>query len=252
MNRARGTKLAIFAVLMGLVFAFILMWPVATWLQYRELWIANEMTPDAVYLVAGSPEQDRRINGIVLFLRDKESSLRLKNGDEKGQTNTPLQILIGNDNLTSRWSSEEQRNLKKAEWAMKKLEEKTPVQQLQKDGQVILKIVPGQFNNTDGEMIALGAFLKEQPKIRTLALATSLYHLRRAVWRLREHLDRDIVIVAVKEPPAWHDRLPWVVAGEICKMARDAMGLSHARFVSRSDVCEMQSCRSALVSRRLL
>jgi hypothetical protein len=219
---------------MGLVFVVVLMWPVATWLQCREVWIADEMTPDAVYLVAGSHEQDRRINGIVLFLRDKEASLRLKNGDEKGQTNTPLQILIGNDMLISRWSSEEQRNLKKAEWAVKKLEEKAPVQQAQKDGQVIIKIVPGQFSNTDGEMVALGAFLKKQPEIRTLALATSLYHLRRAVWRLREHLDRDLAIVAVKDPPAWHDRLPWVVAGEMCKMVRDAMGLSQARFVSRS------------------
>jgi hypothetical protein len=220
MNRTTKTRLAVSGII--IVAAIVaLMWPAATWLQRREMWLTDGKLPDAIYLVAGSHDQDRRISGIVSFLAGNEGSLRTRKDGERGQPNYSIQILIGNDKLKSAWSSEEQRNLAKGEWAVKKLETKSSVKRMRDDGLITVKIMPGQFDNTDGEMTALAAYLKVQPEIRTLALSTSPFHLRRVVWRLKEHLDRDLVVVAVKVQPAWHDRLPWIVAGELGKMTRD-------------------------------
>lgn len=232
MNRAMKERLA-FAGVVLLAVGVALIWPVATWLQYREVWITDDATVDAIYLVAGSHEQDRRINSIVLFLSGRKNDFDLARKGEGGRTNGSLPILIGDDKQRSRWSGEEQRNLNKAEWAVKKLAEKPPVQHLREGGCITIKVVPGQFNNTDEEMAVLAGWLKEQPAIRTLALSTSLYHLRRVVWRLRKYLDRDLTIVALKGQPALHDRLPWVVAGELCKMARDATGFSDSKLLCR-------------------
>lgn len=188
----------------------VLMWPVATWLQRPDL-RAEPHTEDidAVYLVAGARAQDRRIRAIVRFVSAAPRPV----------------ILVGNDTTTAGWSGMHQRNLTVGEWAGVKLREACPG--------VPVETVPGRFAGTDGEMAALAEHLRERPNVKRMAVVTSPFHVRRAVGRLRTHLDRDVEITVVAPEGTWHDRAPWVVILELAKMARDALGLSRARWLSR-------------------
>jgi uncharacterized SAM-binding protein YcdF (DUF218 family) len=97
--------------------------------------------------------------------------------------------------------------------------------------------VPGRFNGTDGEMAALAGYLRAHPEIRTLAICTSGFHVRRALWRLAAHSGgTGPTVVVICAYPSWKDRAPWTVLAELGKMGRDALGLSHAPLLSRGAV----------------
>jgi len=198
----------------------VLTWPAATWLHARELRLREGDVPDAIYLVAGAKDQDRRIGAVTEYLE----SVPL----------FPL-ILVGNDWETGCWCRDEQRNLTAAEWAVRKMKSGIRNQGSGVSGGVL--IVPGRFYGTDGEMQALAAYLQGRPGIRHIALVTAPFHSRRAVSRLREHLDRHAAVSVIDPAERWFDRAPWIVALELAKMLRDRLGWAQARFVSREGWC---------------
>jgi len=193
----------------------VLMWPAATWLQQRELNVQVDEKVDAVYLVAGAKAQDRRVAGLVEWMRPMAGA------------ELPMTILIGSDPLISRWSRKHQRNLTMTEWAVEKMSTANPWTTNH------IHLVPGQFSGTDGEMEALGAYLTNHSSITNLALLTSPFHVRRTVRRLRVYLKSDLVVAVVPVSETPRDRRPWIVAIELVKMCRDAIGLSRHPFLSR-------------------
>ena len=204
--------------------AVLLAWPLGTWIQARHYWAVSGVSadlPDAVYLVAGQDDQDRRIAGLMAFLGPLQRAGRAGAASLDG-----TRMLIGNDECPSRWSREHQRNMGVAEWGKWKIEKRLR--------NVSAEIVPGRFNGTDGEMEALGGFLETQPGIRSVILVTSPYHLRRAANRFRLYAPSGTDVFLVPAAGRWVDRAPWVVLGELMKMGRDAAGLSRAAFLSRN------------------
>jgi len=217
------------AALSALAAAGALAGPCATWLQGRERWVfpraaggLADARPDLVYLVAGERDQDRRISAVASYVQSLPAP-----ADRAAAPGAPdARIFTGHERACGPFSRTERRNLEVGEWAARKL------------GTLGLaaSLVPGRFNGTDGEMAALAAFLRDRPDVRTLAVCTSAFHVRRVLWRLRKHLDRDRAIVVICASPRWNDRAPWTVLAELGKMGRDALGLSHAPVLSRGPV----------------
>ncbi|MFC1499064.1 glycosyltransferase [Verrucomicrobiota bacterium] len=208
-----GKRLIVFGAVTAVI--IVLIWPTGTWLQGRELHLKEGVVPDAVYLVAGSGEQDRRIDAVVNLVSSLKSPV------------LNIKILVGNDTLKGGWSSEHQRNLTMAERAVVKLKTLGHI-----EGEDI-EIVPGKFWGTDGEMQALAEYLKTHREIRDLTVVTSPFHIRRAVWRLKTYLSDSVSVFAAAPISSLYDRMPWRVLGELAKMSRDVSGLSDAPFLSR-------------------
>jgi hypothetical protein len=196
------------------VVVIVLAWPVEVWLECRERRVGRGRNPDAIYLVAGSIDQDRRIDALVDFY-------------SKCEMNSVLLILVGNDRLKSRWSKEEQENLTRAEWGVKNI----------RNGilscRTSVEIVPGRFAGTDGEMEALAKYLESRHEIRRLVIVTSPFHVRRALDRLDLYLPHKVEISVVTARAKWSDRAPWTVLSELLKMWRDSLGLSRTPLLSR-------------------
>lgn len=190
----------------------VLAWPVGEWLEFRERLVYEGYVPDAIYLVAGSKDQERRIAALV--------------GWHRTVLSRPA-ILVGNDRLKGCWSSERQANLTRAEWSARALRERLPPKS------AIIEIVPGTFGGTDGEMEALSRYLAGHGELRRLVIVTSPFHVRRALWRLDVYLDRRAEVRAVVAEARWSDRAPWTVLGELLKMGRDVLGLSRVPLLSR-------------------
>ncbi len=202
----------------GLMLVLLLLCgPVADGLRAPELTLRPGETVDAVYLVCGARAQPRRLQALRDAL-DARPELRT------------ARLWVGNDAQKSFWSRLEQRNLNRAEWAVKHLRQ---MQETDADAPPAIMIVPGTFSGTDGEMEALAAFLADQPEVASIALVTSPYHARRTVTRLRAHAPPDLTIRVVPVTPVWSDRQPLIVLGERIKMLRDAAGLSRTPGLSR-------------------
>jgi len=223
----RTTRFLAVLLLFAAVTAGLLYGPVAGWLHGREMWLAAGEAPDAVYLVCGATAQGRRVGALVEYLAGLPPE-RL----------TGLEILIGSDPLESMWSREDQRNLTMSEWAVKRL--RARLRNYEAAGGNLdvrlpssITIVPGRHFGTDAEMSNLAAYLAAHTNIAHLALATSPYHLRRCVLRLRAHTRRPLALAAVVDEPGWRDRAPWTVLLEVGKIGRDAMGLAGAPLISR-------------------
>jgi hypothetical protein len=208
---------------MALTALVLLAGPCANWLQGRERWVFPSVArgmagrqPDAVYMLAGERDQDRRVSALAAFV------------SEVGASNwRSVAILTGNELAVGPYSLADQTNLTVGGWAVRKLA--TLGLRAQR--------VPGRFNGTDGEMAALADYLREHPEIRTLAVCTSGFHVRRTLGRLAAHAgDGGPAIVVLCAYPSWRDRAPWTVLAELLKMARDAAGLNGARWVSRGPV----------------
>jgi len=250
-------RLVVCSALIGAA-VLVLIWPLGTWLQGGELWATALAVPDAIYLVAGAEDQDRRVAAVLKWFREREEERRQtadrdpagretnrenRAYEQTSESTAPVAILIGNDSVSGRWSREHRRNLSKAEWAVKKLGadltkaerrvSRVGLPNYRVDGSAVCEIVPGRFSGTDAEMEALASYLTTRPDVRTIAVVTSPFHMRRAAWRLRSYLDRDIEVFVIRAEPALIDRAPWVVLLELGKIFRDFLGLSRARFLSR-------------------
>jgi len=189
--------------------------PAASWVQCRERWIDAESIPDALYLVSGEKSQQRRVESLLAAAAARSI------------TNTlPLTVLVGNDRARGRWSREHQRNLAAGEWGKRRILDGAP------EGSLSVRMVPGAFAGTDGEMEALALFLESRGDIGSVALVTSGFHIRRVLRRFDEYSGGEVRACAVAATH-WTDRAPWIVAGELLKMVRDAMGLSRAPVISR-------------------
>jgi uncharacterized SAM-binding protein YcdF (DUF218 family) len=187
----------------------VLCGPVATWLQCRGLQTRANASADAVYMLAGERDQDRRVAAVGQVVA--------------AWTNPAPVVLTGNDRARGRFERGAGRNLTIGEWAVLKL----------RDHGAGATLVTGVFNGTDGEMRALGAWLNEHPELRRVTLVTSPFHARRAAWRLQMQLLRPVEIMVFLPPAEWRDRAPWTVLAEVAKMARDAVGLADAPFLTR-------------------
>lgn len=241
-------KLAAFGCGGALLAAVLLAWPLANWLQARELQLAYVGPgPDVLYLVGGADAQSARIETVVSFLAKQEPE------------QTPL-LLVANDPKASRWSSPHQRNLTVVEWALIELE-----RALRKAGVDVaampvvpaggaaeadggarepaaglrVEVVPGRYLGTDGEMEALANYLEErkagrQAQGEMLAFATSPYHVRRVALRLRHYLGPRWQVRALPVEGRLSDRRPWLVLGELLKILRDKLHLSRVPLLSRA------------------
>lgn len=197
--------------------AALLAGPAATWLQRSDMILAADERPDAVYLVAGARAQNLRVGAVADFVRGAVA------------TGGTMTVLIGNDGLVGPWSSADQRNLTMAEWAVSKLQPSAA----SAGGRVRLETVPGRFLGTDREMETLAGYLQAHGEIRSIALATSRFHGRRVIERLGRHLGRDVRIRLLPVRATGEDRAPWIVAGELACLARDAAGLGRVSFLTR-------------------
>ena len=222
----RVVRVAVVVFFAGVFLVCLLSGPAATWLQERGRWVPGAGMPDAVYLVAGSRHQDRRCRALTNYLRGLPS---------RAARPTPLpRILVGNDQLVGGWSREDQRNLTRGEWAAKKLAARAELYGWG-DGSddasgALVQIVPGTISCTDDEMACLAAFVRAQPEIRSIALATSPFHVRRAIARLEHHLGAGFEVYAVPIAQHWTDRAPWTVALELVKLARENLRSAAVRL----------------------
>ena len=240
-------KLLVICGLVAAVFV-LLSWPAATWLQCRGLWVGEDPFRGAVYLVGGERDQYRRIAALVSFVReaDRRSTPRpagKRNADPAaslldaategtpGSACGPMVIWIGNDRSKGRWSKDEQCNLTVGQWAVKRVEAELQAGGIS-GGFSIIK-VPGRFNGTDGEMEALASYWRSRADVGSVALVTSPFHARRAVWRLRRYAGEAAVIRVVCARAIFRDRAPWVVLAELVKMGRDRLGWSRVPLLSR-------------------
>jgi hypothetical protein len=234
-----------FAVAAGLPLMMVfLSGPAATWLQSRPSWADTETHVDAVYLVCGARAQARRITALNEWLERNSESQKSKVeiapsdssvSDFKIRISNSPRILIGNDPQKSLWCREHQTNHTRTGWAVEKLgsrwgstrENGHLADSESQISDLPITVVPGHFQNTDGEMIALGSYLKAHPEIQSIALVTSRFHVRRCLQRFHNHTDRALTVQIIPGVPWWENRAPWIVAGELLKMIRDSLHLSH-------------------------
>ena len=198
--------------------SILLAGPAAGWLQMRELVITPGERVEALYLVCGARSQHRRLYEMLEYLSElpEENALPL--------------LLVGNDAVNSLWSRREQRNLTRAEWAVKHLRSALDNDEA---AHPVIILVPGNFHGTDGEMEALAEFLARAPEIQSVGLVTCPFHARRTVNRLRKYDQSATEIRLVPVESGRLDRNPLRVLGELLKMLRDAAGLSRAPGLSR-------------------
>jgi hypothetical protein len=201
------------------VVVIVLAWPVESWLECREKQILGNKMPDAIYLVAGAKDQDRRIDALINFYSNLINTASM--------TNSNLTVLIGDDRPMDCWSVEDQKNLTTAEWGVKKVKKRF-ISSLSQ-----VEIVPGKFSGTDGEMEELGKYLGSHCNIKQLVIVTSPFHVRRALGRLSVHLPREINVSVVTARAKWSDYAPWTVLSELLKIGRDSLGLSRTPLLSR-------------------
>lgn len=218
-RRLQPSKRRLVSITMGAgagILLGLLMGPAATWLQVRSSLPTPGAKIDAIYVLAGEREQDRRIKAVLAYWT--------QGGSGEG---TPPELWVGNDPNPGPFCPEEGRNLPVSEWTLRKILLPTG------HGVRSATIVPGHFAGTDGEMQALAAYLEERGSMTNLLLVTSPFHMRRARSRLLSHLSRKVTVYAWAGPSSWKDRLPWVVASEGLKLLRDAAGWSEAPWISR-------------------
>lgn len=210
-RRAGTTALVLLAALA------LLCGPAADRLQMRER-LADPAQPwDAVYLVCGARAQQRRIRALTAWVARAPS---------------PPAILVGNDPQKSFWSREHQRNLTRTEWGIEELEEWKRTQYGEDAGSPVIRVVPGEFSNTDGEMQALADYLRVSPH-RRVALVTCRFHARRVMERVEKHAPGNIAFAIVPGAPNWENRAPWIVAAEYLKLLRDSLGHSQTPLLTR-------------------
>lgn len=208
-----------YAVISLAMLVLLLAGPAADTLQAKRHTASPAQSWDAVYLVCGARAQPRRLHTLTQWM-------------EHTPPPAPL-ILVGNDDQISLWSRPQQRNLTRAEWGILALEDWRSNHINSYHVAPEIRLVPGAFDNTDGEMQALADTLRHSPEIRRIAIVTSRFHARRALCRLRTYAPPGLTIAVVPGRPHWEDRAPWIVAGEYLKLLRDALGYTRTPFITR-------------------
>jgi hypothetical protein len=229
----KGDRKPIFDVkwhrlLAGFVFVLVLSvallsGPGATRLQMRDRVADPNQSWDAVYLVCGARAQTRRINALTEWIE---------------KTTSPPAILVGHDPQPSLWSRKHQRNLTRTEWGVETLKAWKQKMYGSSTNNPDIRVVPGHFDNTDGEMQALASFLKHSP-YRRVALITSRFHTRRVASRLAHYAPDNLEFAFIPGLPYWENRAPWIVAIEYLKLLRDALGGAQAPIVSRQSSTDL-------------
>lgn len=208
MRTVRFITVSAFAILIILA---LLRWPAARWLEERASWLPAGTTVDAVYMMSGQWNHER-VDGLVEWLAA---------GGKTGR------ILLATDSSKGRWSRQSQRNLSTGEWDLETL-----LDGLANAGlDIPVEVITTSMEGTDAELAALARVLSRRPDIRTLAISTSRFHVRRTRQRAGKYLDP--VPGIVPAIPIRQDRSPSVVSAELGKMLRDVLGLSNAPVVGQ-------------------
>lgn len=216
-RRATRLRLIGTAAIISFAVVVLLCGPAANRLQMRDR-LADPTQPwDAVYLVCGARAQQRRIRALTAWV---------------ARTPSPPVILVGNDPQQSLWSRKQQRNLTRTEWGLETLAEWKRTQYGEDAEQPVIRVVPGDFSNTDGEMQVLADYLRDTPHKR-VALVTSRFHARRVMERLETYAPDTLAFAIVPGIPYWENRAPWIVAAEYLKRLRDALGHSQTLLLTR-------------------
>jgi len=226
-GRAAGIVLLLLGGLCG---------PGATWLQIRHEWADPAQQWDAAYLVCGAQAQNRRIAAMTGWLAQTASQA-------SHEARAPLPtMLVGNDPYEGLWCRQHQTNHTRTEWAVEKLEtwlashtntithRDAPPSHAPRSTDHSPRsptVVPGEFLNTDGEMIALAKHLEVHPEIQSIALCTSRFHGRRLLQRYRKHIGDHPRVGIIPGVGYWGNRAPWIVLGEYLKLLRDRLGLTN-------------------------
>lgn len=211
MKHARRFWGSLAALAAGLL---LLCGPGATWLQSRHKWADPTQQWDATYLVCGARAQDRRVTALTDWLSRSPADVRL-----------PV-ILVGNDPYKGLWCRQHQTNHTRTGWAVEKLTSSIAVS-APSNSKAFPLVVPGEFINTDGEMVALAGHLDAHPEIQSIALCTSRFHGRRLLRRYRQHIGDHPRVGIIPGAKYWENRAPWIVAGEYLKLLRDRLGLTN-------------------------
>ena len=189
----------------------ILHWPAATWLQAQESWLPTTQRVDAVYLLSGQREYGR-LKGLIAWL------------EAGGQTD---RIFLGLDSSKSLWSDLSQRNLSISEWDLETL--LADLKEIKRD--ITVEVITTSMMGTDPEIAALARIVGGRPDVSTIALGTSRFHIRRTRRRATQHFGHAPGMIPALA--GQRDRSIRVVAGELGKMLRDAVGLNRVPFLGR-------------------
>ena len=206
----RRLMLLLAALLIG-VGGAILHWPAATWLQARESWLPATQRVDAVYLLSGQDDRER-MEGLIAWLQ------------AGGQTD---RIFLGLDSSMNRWSSLSQRNLSTSEWDLEALLAR--LKEIKRN--IPVEMITTSMMGTDPEIAALARIVRARPDVNTIALGTSRFHIRRTRRRAITHFGYAPGMIPALA--GQRDRSPGVVAVELGKMLRDAVGLNRVPFLGR-------------------
>lgn len=130
-------------------------------------------------------------------------------------------IILTNDNQTSGWSAEAERNPLFIERAIDELKNRSvPIDKIE--------VVPGRVWNTHDEVMRIREYVREK-KLGSILVVTSAYQSRRALWTLRRvfrgsgiEIGLDAVEPGEQSPGRatwWGSRLGWqIVPGEYLKL----------------------------------
>src|SRR5687768_17034362 len=133
-----------------------------SWIAAETLIVRSDLAhADAMVVLAGSSTYLERTNRAAQLFHEGRAP----------------RIILTNDNLSSGWSAEEQRNPLFVERA---------TQELRRLGvpKERIEVVPGRVTSTYDEVVQMRQYTREHG-LRSILVVTSAYQSRRALWTLR-------------------------------------------------------------------
>ena len=187
--------------LLGLVAASLIAWAAA-----EALIVSSDLAhADALVVLAGSSTYLERTHRAAQLFREGRAP----------------KVILTNDNLTSGWSVEEERNPLFVERAAAELRRLGVPEGM-------IEVVPGRVVSTYDEAVQLRQYSHERG-LRSILVVTSAHQSRRALWTFRRVFDGSGVVIGMdpvapgEQAPTsatwWRHRLGWkLVPGEYGKM----------------------------------
>jgi uncharacterized SAM-binding protein YcdF (DUF218 family) len=176
------------------------------WVAADALIVRSDLAhAEALVVLAGSSTYLERTRHAAQLFREGRAAL----------------IILTNDNQTSGWSAEAERNPLFIERAIDELKNRgVPIDNIE--------VVPGRVWNTHDEVMRIREYVGEK-KLRSILVVTSAYQSRRALWTLRQvfrgsgiEVGLDAVEPGEQSPGRatwWRSRLGWqLVPGEYLKL----------------------------------
>ncbi len=161
--------------MLGVALALLMAWPFFAWAAAQFLIVRTEAITRADALVV--------LGGSSAYVERTRWAARLF------QAGHAPKIILTNDNERGGWSSAEQRNPFFVERAAAELQQAgVPAQKIE--------VLPQPVSSTHDEAVLLRRYAEEH-HIQSLAVVTSAYHSRRALWTLRRVFDGSNIEVEI-------------------------------------------------------